>query len=546
MFSGRMPTTNKATDGDMKLKTYRAASMAEALSKVKSELGKDAVILHTRTVKVGGVLGIGRKTAVEITAADEPTPTARRGSVQRAKSGPATGPARVPRTAGASAGGLSGSAGSGGDVAVTPAGPGDGGALPMFSPAAIQAYRSAAGVRPGATPATPAAPAPIESGARPSHSGAAPAPSRRAPEVPLEPVVMPVRERRVTESPAGPTPMRAAVAPDSDAAAIHRDLQDIKLLVNQVLHASPVTAIGVASGAMPDALFRHYLRLLEAAVSRDLADQIIGAVRDELTPGELQDEAIVRATVLRHLAGLIPVADVAPPGRSSSADQRAPGVRSPTVIALIGPTGVGKTTTIAKLAAAYKLRQGKSVALITSDTYRIAAVDQLRTYAGIIGLHLKVVLTPAEMAQAVQSLSAHDVILIDTAGRSQFNNDRLDELREFLAAASPSEVHLVLSTTAAESVLLKTAAAFAPLRPNRVILTKLDEAVNFGVIVNVVRRLSTHLSFVTTGQEVPDDIEPGRADRLARLVLDNGLGSHAAVPPRTVRNPSAQPVVAGA
>jgi flagellar biosynthesis protein FlhF len=132
-------------------------------------------------------------------------------------------------------------------------------------------------------------------------------------------------------------------------------------------------------------------------------------------------------------------------------------------------------------------------------------------------------MTPAEMAAAVESLRNHDVILIDTAGRSQFNADRLDELRAFLAAADPTEVHLVLSTTAAEPVLVKTAEAFASLRPSRVILTKLDEAVNFGVILNVARRLRTALSFVTTGQEVPDDIEPGQPDRLARMVLDNAV-----------------------
>lgn len=496
----------------MKLKTYRAATMADALAQVKKELGKDAVILHTRTVKVGGVLGMGRKTQVEITAADEPTPGMQRAPKAPRRDVAAKADPRSQATPPSSA--------SGGT-----------GIPPVFSSEALAAYRKAA--TSSGSSSAPATPAPANT----------PQPALRPalPSAPVaEPTVLPVRERRHAQVPES-VPARAAehapsrtqnVAPIADAASIQRDLHDIKLLVNQVLHASPASPMGVASGAMPDALFRHYLRLLESAVSRDLADQIVGSVRDELTPHEMHDESIVRATVLRHLAALIPVAEAPLPVRSPHGSGGA-ALNGPLVIALVGPTGVGKTTTIAKLAAAYKLRQGRSVALITSDTYRIAAVDQLRTYAGIIGLPLKVVLSPSEMSDAVRALSAYDVILIDTAGRSQFNTDRLDELRGFLAAAGPSEVHLVLSTTAAESVLLKTAEAFAPLRPNRVILTKLDEAVNFGVIVNVARRLSTRLSFVTTGQEVPDDIELGQPDRLARLVLDNGMAT---------QQPPSQPV----
>jgi flagellar biosynthesis protein FlhF len=147
-------------------------------------------------------------------------------------------------------------------------------------------------------------------------------------------------------------------------------------------------------------------------------------------------------------------------------------------------------------------------------------VDQLRTYAEIIGLPLKVVLTPAEMAPACASLGSADVILVDTAGRSPRDTGRLDELRRFLAEARPHQTHLVLSGTASQTAMVEAAERFAVVRPDRVIFTKLDEAVNFGVLFNVARRLSLRLSYVTTGQEVPDHIEQGRSDRLARLVLD--------------------------
>jgi len=234
-------------------------------------------------------------------------------------------------------------------------------------------------------------------------------------------------------------------------------------------------------------------------------------VRAELTDGAMEGDGAIRKAVLRHLAELVPAADPTLPCRSP--DHR------PLTIALIGPTGVGKTTTLAKLAASFKLRHNRKVGLVTCDTYRIAAVEQLRTYASIIGLPLEVALTPDEMSCAAGRLSDCDVVLIDTAGRGPNDSRRLSELRQVLAAADPHEIHLVLSSTASERVLLREAAAFADIGADRIVLTKLDEAVSFGVLVNVMQSVGKALSFITTGQEVPDHIEEGRPQRLAELVL---------------------------
>jgi flagellar biosynthesis protein FlhF len=272
---------------------------------------------------------------------------------------------------------------------------------------------------------------------------------------------------------------------------------------------------GAGDATMPDRLFNRYLRLVQSEVASELASEIVGAVRDELTSAELEDDAVVHTAVLRRLAAHIPVSENAPaPGKAE--DGR------PLTIALVGPTGVGKTTTIAKLAATYKLRHGKNVGLLTCDTYRIAAVEQLRTYANIMGVPLMVAQTTREMEAGCRALSNCDVILVDTAGRSHSDSGRLDELRSLVDAAQPHQVHLVLSGASSESVLLTAAQKFAVLNPEHVIFTKMDETVSFGVVVNAARKIGKRLSFITTGQEVPDHIEPGRADRIARLVLGQG------------------------
>ena len=188
-------------------------------------------------------------------------------------------------------------------------------------------------------------------------------------------------------------------------------------------------------------------------------------------------------------------------------------------MALVGPTGVGKTTTIAKLAANYHLKEKRRVGLITVDTYRIAAVEQLRTYADIIDLPMQVVSTPREMREAVGRMDNLDLILLDTAGRSPKDEVRIQELRAFLTEADADEVHLVLSSVASARVLEQTAERFAAVGTTSLILTKLDEATGLGNILPLVRTSQLPLSYLTNGQNVPDDIEVAESMRVARLIL---------------------------
>lgn len=268
---------------------------------------------------------------------------------------------------------------------------------------------------------------------------------------------------------------------------------------------------------LSDPLLDQYLAMMKQEVAEEIAEEILGQVRQKLPDAAAHDAGKVKSAVLEAMAKLIPV-DPQPMSFAKACDGRM------RVIALIGPTGVGKTTTVAKLAANLKLRQKKNIGLVTIDTYRIAAVEQLRTYAQIIGVPLEVASSPTEVADALSRCRARgcEVVLMDTAGRSQRDDPKLDQLAKMLQAAQPDEVHLVLSSTCTQSVLEQAVERFSRLRTDRIIFTKLDEAVSFGVLLNVSRKLNKRLSFVTTGQEVPHDIEPGRAQRLAALVLGEG------------------------
>ncbi len=192
------------------------------------------------------------------------------------------------------------------------------------------------------------------------------------------------------------------------------------------------------------------------------------------------------------------------------------------VVAFVGPTGVGKTTSIAKLAAHYSLQQKCNVGLITLDTFRIAAVEQLRTYAEIMDLPLEVVSSAREMRDALDRLSDCDLILMDTAGQSPRDEVRVAELRMMLAEADASEIILVLSAAADLESCQGAAAAFSRVGATSLLLTKLDEAVSLGNLVPVFCNPHLPLCFVTDGQNVPDDIRPADARHLAQRIRQGG------------------------
>lgn len=193
------------------------------------------------------------------------------------------------------------------------------------------------------------------------------------------------------------------------------------------------------------------------------------------------------------------------------------------VVALVGPTGVGKTTTVAKLAAGFRIEARRRVGLLTIDTFRIAAVQQLRAYAEIMDLPMEVVENVQQMRPALDRLGEVDLVLIDTAGRSPRSDARVEQLVELLSEAQPDETHLVISATHSTASMQSVLKGFAPVQPTAVILTKLDEAPHTAGAISAMADStlsSTPLSYVTTGQQVPDDIEVASFDRLFTRLLN--------------------------
>ncbi len=192
---------------------------------------------------------------------------------------------------------------------------------------------------------------------------------------------------------------------------------------------------------------------------------------------------------------------------------------APRIIALVGPTGVGKTTTTAKLAAMYALNRGNKVALITMDIFRVGAVEQLKTYSRIMGIPLEVASTPKELEKAIEKYSQFDLIFIDTAGRSHKDKEKLDEMKNFLNNSIPVEVYLCLSATTKDRELEEILNRFRIFSISKVVFTKIDECESLGNMVNLLMKDNLQVAYFTTGQRVPEDIEIATSAKLADLIL---------------------------
>ncbi|HCK42762.1 MAG: flagellar biosynthesis protein FlhF [Pirellulales bacterium] len=254
-------------------------------------------------------------------------------------------------------------------------------------------------------------------------------------------------------------------------------------------------------------LFQVYTDMIESDIDQQFAQELLQRLQADPTIDLLDRDALQNELVCMLEAELT----VSGPLGAESGQGH--------VVALVGPTGVGKTTTIAKLAANFRLRENRRIGLITVDTYRIAAVEQLRTYADIIDLPMEVVSTPREMREAVARMRDLDLVLLDTAGRSPRDEVKIQELKSMLSEAQPDEVYLVLSAVAGSRSLITTAEKFASVGTTSMLVTKIDEATCLGNLLGLTRASGLPISYLTDGQNVPDDIQVAQTKNLAQMIL---------------------------
>lgn len=432
----------------MRVKRYVVDSMPDALQKIRSDLGKDAVILNTKEIRSGGFLGLFGKKKIEVIAA-----------VDGSGSAP-TGAKQTPRTG---------------------------------------AVRNQAAPRPVAPVAV------ME-------------PEQLAfPEVPdvLPPAASPQRQ----EPAAGPkeAPQQAAAAnvsgvytPPRPAPLKNREdqlFEELKQMREMMQKLTLQAGGGEAPGQI--AAPRIRARLAEQEVDPVLVETWLDRAKAEAEElGEPLTEAFASRSIRTQMGDLL------------RTGQHKPIALQTKIAHFVGPTGVGKTTTIAKLAAEQVLKHRRKVGFITSDTYRISAVEQLRTYANILNVPLEVVFSHQDLLKAFEALKDCDLIFMDTAGRNFRNEMYVSELGALLRTQGDSETYLVLSLTTKYKDMKAITGNFTKFKLDKVLFTKMDETDSYGPVVNLIHDFGLQLSYVANGQNVPDDIAEVSEQALIDAILE--------------------------
>lgn len=396
----------------MRVKRFIGPTMQDAMIRVKLDMGKDAVIIHTRKFKEGGFLGLFGRPMIEVTAAVEEKQSQPQRAVQ-AEPHPAVSPLPVP----------------------------------MASP----------------------------------HK----------------------TENTALQFVPNPPANQAAGA---EKMAVQKELTEMRNLMEKMSEQLDF-ARGVEG--FPPVLQKFYQNLISNEVDEQLAIKLLNSLLKNLSPEDIASEEQVAQSLQKRLERML---------KKPKPILFSKGLGNRQIVALVGPTGVGKTTTIAKLAAAFSIVDKRKVALITADTYRIAAVEQLKTFGQIIGVAVDVVYTPQELKDAISKNTDKELILIDTAGRSHKNSTQMAELKDFIASAEPSDIFLVLSLTTKSNDMVEIVESYSDIPVSKLVFTKLDETSSCGAILNVINKTKKALSYITAGQSVPDDLEIANNEKLANLM----------------------------
>ncbi len=441
----------------MLVKTFKAGDMSEALRMVKTELGADAMILSSRKERRKGILGIFSKPFFEVTAAIDSRPTPRPSPPREKEERELTTKEEFQKS--------------------------------MLGPLARELRELRDKVEKLSSKETQVGPT---AGFKPETA---------------------------VEQPANGNGRDGAVK-----AIAKEDLEELKKYLLSAIKVKDKSEV-VPVVFPVQRIAGEDVKVLESE-SRG-AEQVMGGLADELREYGINGEALT--AMLEYVRPMAETTDDREELRFSLIEAFASVIKcagplrmkknGPKIIALVGPTGVGKTTTTAKLAAMYAMNKGASVALVTTDNFRVGAFEQLKTYSKIMNLPLEIAATPRELAKAAEIHADKDLIIVDTAGRSPKDRERLAELKAMLDSGIDIETHLCVSATTKDKELTDIITRFSVLPISRLLITKLDETESLGCIVNVHHRSKLQLSYLTNGQMVPEDIVVATPRKLANLVM---------------------------
>jgi flagellar biosynthesis protein FlhF len=409
----------------MNVKRYIAPNMQEAMIKVKSELGRDAIILHTRKIKQKGISGLFKKPVVEVVAAVEEKEEVSEPLVQQ----------------------------------------------------------------------------PIKKTVEPINQTVEPIVTKTVEPIVKEPVQAPVTYEK---------PKVEIKENDNEINELKSEIDEIKQLIKSYMFSDKKVDEDVLppefiEESSVEKEIRETLRALE--INESIIEKIFGIVRRQVSLND-HNEQMIKSAIKQAIKEYI--------GHPYTIDHF---IGSQRVFVFVGPTGVGKTTTLAKLAAKLSLLENKKVALITADTYRIAAVDQLKTYSEILGIPLSVVYEASELNDVMFKYKDKDIILLDTAGRSHKSEELPRDLTDLMNNLENPEIFLVLSLTTGYKDIISILDAYSFIDNYKIIFTKLDEASSYSNILNIKVESGAQLSYLTTGQSVPDDIEIATPDKIVDYII---------------------------
>lgn len=428
----------------MKVKRYVGETAQEAMQKVRSDLGRDAIILNTRKIRRKGLAGIFSKPLIEVVATIDSDIT-NKAAKQASEKAPARNQEQE-YDAPSFINELNATLNQNRQTAKP--------AQPFYQPQAPQSFNAVAN----------------------------------------EEIVLTVQQPVQAQQPSVTPQKNIAEMSENEFVETFNTAQmdEIKEMLSKVYDA---VKLDYESSKLTDVTKGFLERLERSEVDKVILNDLKEDIIERLTVEEQQNPDAVKAVIYDILNSYIK-----DPEPFSANDGRR-------VIVFIGPTGVGKTTTLAKLAANLVLNEKKKVGLITSDTYRIAAVEQLKTYSEIIGIPLSAIYSSSEIANAINSYKEKDIILVDTAGRSHKDQYQLMELKSLIKSSINFEIYLVISATTKFSDCIEIIKSYSFLDDYKLLFTKLDETSTTGILLNVAYITKKAISYITTGQSVPDDIE---------------------------------------